>query len=192
MKLSAIIKSLEQKQIEKDIAEKNINEYGEILKQEKGNLQNLEKLKALIIELGNKTQKEILDYIEETVTLALQSVYGESFSFKIQVETKRDQQEVSFFVEEEGELFEPKDDTTSGGVIDVCSFALRMILWSLENPQVSPVLILDEPFKNVSKGNYIFAVSQMVKEIAKLLNLQLIYVTHEESLKENADNVIQL
>ncbi len=148
--------------------------------------------KAVVIKVGEETQKEIKQYIEDSVTFALQTVYGSAYHFVVQFKyDKRDQAEVKFFLSRNGKLYEPRKDTISGGATDVCAFSLRMVLYTLEDPDPSPVLILDEPFKNVSKG-YIPFVSEMVKELANMLELQLIISTHTDEIIELADNIIYL
>jgi DNA repair exonuclease SbcCD ATPase subunit len=148
--------------------------------------------KAVVIKVGEETQREIKQYIEDSVTFALQTVYGSAYHFVVQFKyDKRDQAEVRFFLNKNGKLYEPRKDTISGGATDVCAFSLRMVLYTLEDPDPSPVLILDEPFKNVSKG-YIPFVSEMVKELANMLELQLIISTHTDEIIELADNIIYL
>jgi DNA repair exonuclease SbcCD ATPase subunit len=148
--------------------------------------------KSVIIKVGQEIQDEIKSYIEDSVTFALQTVYGSEYHFVVQFKyDKRDQSEVTFFLSKKGKLYEPRKDTISGGATDVCAFSLRMVLYTLEEPDPSPVLILDEPFKNVSKG-YIPFVSEMVKELANMLELQLIISTHTDEIIELADNIVYL
>ena len=148
--------------------------------------------KSVVIKVGQETQDEIKNYIEDSVTFALQTVYGSQYHFVVQFSyDKRDQSEVTFFLSKNGKLYEPRKDTISGGATDVCAFSLRMVLYTLEEPDPSPVLILDEPFKNVSKG-YIPFVSEMVTELAKMLELQLIISTHTDEIIELADNIVYL
>jgi DNA repair exonuclease SbcCD ATPase subunit len=191
MTTAQLEKIINAKETELQLAIERQKQIKYSLEQEKEELLDYEKIKSLVVELGNKTQQDIFTYIEETVTLALHSVFGNDFNFKIVSETKRDQQEVSFFIEHKGNLLEPKNNTMSGGVIDICSLALRVIAWSLENPQSSPIFFLDEPLKNPSKG-FRPQVSQFIKELADLLNIQIIFVTHVDEFISNTDNVFYL
>ena len=148
--------------------------------------------KAAVIKVGEETQKEIKQYMQDAVTFALQTVYGSEYHFVVDFQyDKRDQAEVKFFLSKNGKLYEPRKDTISGGATDICAFSLRMVLYTLEDPDPAPILILDEPFKNVSKG-YVPFVSEMVKELANMLNLQLIICTHTDEIIELADNIIYL
>ena len=192
MNIDQINQILNEKSLQLKLANETIrNNKINIIKIKKLSTQ-LHKIKEILFKVGKDTQQELKKYIEETTTLALQSVYGEEFSFVMHFNyDKRDQFEVKFYIKENEILLEPRDNECSGGQIDVCAFALQMICLTLEQEGFIPILIQDEPFKNVSK-NYIPAVGQMVKDICKLLNLQIIMVTHITEFIENADNVIHL
>ena len=78
------------------------------------------------------------------------------------------------------------EDAAGGGVVDVVCFALRVVAWSLS--QTSPVLILDEPFKWVSMGLRPIC-GQLLRGISDRLGLQIIMVTHDPELVEQADRI---
>ena len=191
MSIKRLVKTLEEKNTELQLYLNRYKDYSKKITVCGNHLTNLELSKNIIIELGNKTQENVLNYIENTVTLAIQSVFGDEFKFKITADVKRDQQEIYFFIEHNDNQVEPKEDTMSGGIIDLCSFALRIIYWSLENPRSMPVILLDEPFKHVSEG-FRNQVSSFVSELSKLVGIQIIMVSHSENLIQNADNVIYI
>lgn len=190
--IEEIIDHLKELQTEYSLARKKHSKNVLAIAKEKKAIEVLEKCKAVLIKVGEDTQKELKKYIEETTTLALQSVYGDDYEFTIEFDySKRDQVEIYFFIRHLGIKLEPRKDTCGGGVIDVCSFALRMICLTLEEPDVAAVLILDEPFKNVS-AKFIPLVGQMIVDTADLLKLQIIMVTHIEGFIETADNLIYI
>jgi len=148
--------------------------------------------KIVLLKVGEETQQEVKQYIEDSVTFALQTVYGSEYHFVVLFHyDNRDQTEVKFFLDKNGKLYEPRKDTISGGATDICAFSLRMVLYTLENPDPASIFILDEPFKNVSKG-YLPFVSEMIKELSNMLNLQLIISTHTDEIIDLADNIIHL
>lgn len=132
------------------------------------------------------SQEEFKAVIEELVTEALQSVYGDTYSFEIESKIQRNQPEVYFHVIIDGEKFSIKNDELGGGVVDVVSFALRVALWAINNPRTDNVLILDEPLKNLDSERLI-SIGNMIKEISQSLGLQFIIVTHETQLAEISD-----
>jgi DNA repair exonuclease SbcCD ATPase subunit len=187
-----VIELLNERAIQVKLATEALQNNRITIAKEKSIIKNLQKAKAIIIQVGEQTQHEVKKYIEETVTLALQSVYGNDYEFVIEFSyDKREQFEVSFYIRYLKILLEPRKDTCGGGIIDVCSFALRLICLTLEKKNIASVLILDEPFKNVS-SNYLPAVGQMVVDICELLNLQIIMVTHIDGFIETAGNIIYL
>ena len=93
MNIDKITKILEAKNTELNIAINEREKTKTIIKQKKEHLLSLEKLQSLIIEIGQKSQQEVIGYMEETVGLAIKSIFGEEYDFKIEFEVKRDQTE---------------------------------------------------------------------------------------------------
>jgi len=146
--------------------------------QTKLKLERLNKCKAIVIEAGVNTQGELKEIIENIITTALQSVYGFKYKFVVQFTyDKRDQLEATFFIDKNGLLLEPRKDTIGYGVVDVCSFGLKMVIWVLQNSRTDPIMVFDEPFKNVGKAAIPF-VSEMVKKISDMMGVQFIIATH--------------
>lgn len=192
MNINSILSILNEKATELKLANDSVRKSKIAIAKEKKLIEQLQQVKAIVIQIGEDTQNEIKEYIEETVTLALQSVYGDDYEFIMKFDyTKREQFEVYFYIKHLGIELEPRKDTCGGGVIDICSFALRMVCLTLEEPNIASILILDEPFKNVS-AKFIPAVGQMVVDVAELLTLQIIMVTHVDGFIETADNIIYL
>lgn len=192
MNLDNLIKVLNEKYTELKLATDAISKNKIAIAKEKKSIEVLQKSKAVLIQIGQKTQEKIKNYIEETVTLALQLVYGEDYEFILEFDyTKREQFEINFFIKHLGIRLEPRKDTCGGGVIDICSFALRLICMSLEDEKIAAVLLLDEPFKNVS-AKYLPAVGQMVVDIGNLMNIQIIMVTHVDGFIETANNIVYI
>ena len=190
MNFQQVYEFLNEKATELKLALDAVSKNKIAIAKEKRFIETLQKVKSILIQVGEDTQNEIKEYIEETVTLALQSVYGDDYSFLMKFDyTKREQFEIYFYVRHLGINLEPRKDTCGGGVIDVCSFALRLVCLTLEEPNVITVLILDEPFKNVS-AKFIPSVGQMVVDVAELLSLQIIMVTHVDGFIETANNII--
>ena len=147
---------------------------------------NLQEARIIIAETGKVTQTQLKILIEEMVTTALHSVFEEDYQFVINFDIKRNRPEAKISLKIRGEEADPKD-SVGGGVLDIASFALRVVLYSIQNPKSDNVLILDESFKFLH-GN-IENVSKMLKELSKKLNIQFIIVSQIEELSENADKV---
>lgn len=192
MDIPQLKKELDRKVLELEILEADSSKLTIAIAQNKHRIEILEKCRLLILQVGNDTQNELKNIIESTVTLALQSVYGFKYKFMVKFNyDKRDQLEVSFFIDKNGLILEPRKDTVGYGLVDICSFSLRMVMWMLGNPQTHAIMIMDEPFKNI-RPNMIIRAYEMVKQISEMLSMQFIIATHIDEMIENADTVHQI
>lgn len=147
---------------------------------------NLQKARIIISEAGKYTQSYLKDYIEEMVTTALEAVFEEDYKFIIDFDIKRNKPEAKISLKIHGEEVDPKD-SVGGGVLDVASFALRIVLWSIQNPKSNNVIILDECFKFLH--GRLENASLLVKKLSKDLGIQFIIVSQIEDLSQYADKV---
>lgn len=151
---------------------------------------HLVKAKWLLTEVQRQTQETFKSKVEELVTMAIKSVYEDrEFGFELIFEDKRNQMEVRPVVYEvidgRKDVFEDIENEMGGGIVDIISFALRIVLWSLEKPRSRNIIILDEPMKNM--GDLVIMGGNMLKEVAHKLGFQLIIVTHDPVLIDIAD-----
>ena len=145
------------------------------------------KARWILAEIAKETQKNFQVKVESLVTSAIRAVFEERpFQFKLIFEQKRNKFECKPVIVEGDYEYEPKDEL-GGGIIDLISFAFRVVLWHLENPKSRNVFVLDEPMKFVGKGDLLMRAGRMIKEISHRLGFQIIMVTHEPELAEIAD-----
>jgi DNA repair exonuclease SbcCD ATPase subunit len=123
--------------------------------------------------------------IEGLCTQALQTIFGEKYVFHVETKVSRNKPEMYFTHTIDGKERSFRDDT-GGSVVDVASFALRLIAWAIQKHRTEPVMLLDEPFKNVDKVRLEY-VGDVINELGELLGLQFGLVTHEEQLIQAAD-----
>ena len=143
-----------------------------------------EQAQVIIQEIAERTQKEIQFHIEEIVTTALEAVFDNPYSFRMDWSIKRGKVECAFYLERDGKRYTPLS-SVGGGVIDVASFALRIAMWSLQRPRSRPVIILDEPFRFLSRDLQPRAAS-IVKTLSDRLGIQFIIVTHSPFFEQAA------
>jgi DNA repair exonuclease SbcCD ATPase subunit len=136
--------------------------------------------------VARETQIEVAAYIESMVTLAIQSVFQDrDYRFLVKQVQRKNRTEVELMVQDgKKEPYYPEDEQ-GGGLIDIISFALRVVLWSLQPKRSRNVLILDEPFRFT--GAYVEVAGKMLKEVSQKLGLQIIMVTHSIELANLAD-----
>ena len=147
----------------------------------------LEKSKISVIELAKQSQQITKEHIEKIVTHALQTVYDDEFEFVMEIDQKRDQQEVKFFVKtKDNILLELRKDVTAAGVLDTVAIGLKLAIFSLDS-NAEPIMFHDEPMKNL--GDFIRLGGQVLKSISKSLGIQSFIITHDDRLKEIGDKV---
>ncbi len=153
--------------------------------------EELRESQAILQSVAQATQKELEYHVGEPVALAMASVFPDPYTFHIDFETKNNRSVacISFGREGSDERIDPLR-SSGGGPIDVTVFGLRVSLWSLEKPRSSPVILMDEPFRYVSRDLQVLA-SMMLKEISRRFGLQFVLVTHEVTLVEQADKVFE-
>lgn len=148
------------------------------------------KAKWILVEVSKKTQENLKKNIDKLVNLCLNEVFPDrNFNFKTEFQIKRNKMECEFLVEVDGHEYSPKDDM-GGSILDIISFALRIILWSMEKPRSRNVIIMDEPFR--FSGRLITNAVTMVKELSEKLGIQFIINTHSDELIDIADRSWQV
>lgn len=151
---------------------------------------DIEQAQAIIQIVAQKTQEELEYRLSEIVSLALAAVFDDPYKLKVNFVIRRGKTECDLLFEKNNEIFDPLT-SSGGGAIDIASMALRIAIWSLTQPKTRNVLILDEPFRFLSR-EYQVKASVMLKELSKKLKLQIIMVSHSEFLIEGADKIFQI
>ena len=130
--------------------------------------------------------------VELLVTQGLRDIFDDpTIQFNINFITKRNQVEAEFDLSRvdtnpiRGEIL----ITYGGGIADVISISLRIIIMQLMN--LKGPLILDEPGKNVS-AQHVGAFGKFLTEVSKQFDRQIILITHNEKLMEFATNTIEV
>ncbi len=134
--------------------------------------------------VSQQTQEELKFNIESIVSSALGAVFDDPYTFTADFETKRNKTECVLSFERDGQKINPLKGAGFGAV-DVASFALRLSLWSLSTNRTAPVMLLDEPFKNLSRDLQ-YKAGQMVKLLSEKLSMQFIIVTHATDIIESS------
>ena len=136
---------------------------------------------AEIIRIAGRKVQMILEYrISKLVTEALKTVFPDPYEFQMQFLTKGGRIEAKIILTKDGEEFDPMS-ATGGGVVDVVAFALRIGCYLISQPRTRPTIILDEPFRFVSKDLQP-RIRLMLDKISSELGIQFLIVTHEEIL----------
>ena len=201
MAVEALLKNLkddiEQKKAEynnqkgqKEQLEKNKKEIINDLEQCRDKIDLLDQVNIYLQQVSDYARQQAKEQIEALVTQALQFVFGEQFSFEVEIEEKRSRPAAEFYVVSEYEDQKIKNrpqNARGGGVVDVVSLALRVaVLQTFSRPKILGPLVLDEPTKHVSE-EYITQVTKFLKNVSEMYGRQIIVVTHQQHLSQVAD-----
>ncbi len=183
---------LERLKGQRDVLEKNIKRSRSRIKTLKKKHQCAKEAQRYIQTAAKSTQEFLQFHLTDIATLAMSSVFPQPYTMYLDFIPKRGRSEATLSFGRSGsdERLNPMK-SSGGGPVDVASFALRVALWFLHQPQRRNVLILDEPFRFVSRGLR-EKTSTMLKELSQKLQIQVIMVTHDSSLVECADRVIHV
>lgn len=149
----------------------------------------LNKALWVVTEVQKNTQQRFKEKIEGLVTMAIKSVYDRPFGFEIVFKKERDrlvcQPLIYEIVNGEKEYYDDAEDELGGGLADVCSIALRIVLWTMETPRSRPFFLLDEPGKNL--GALLPLFGEILRKLSHELGIQFLIITHDEDLLLVAD-----
>ena len=126
--------------------------------------------------VAKKVQQKVHAQVAAVVGKCLSAVFGGDYAFEIEFTAKRGKTEAKVWLLKDSRRSDPRDD--SGGVRDVVSLGLRLAKLLMERPTKRRMLILDEPFKGVSK-KYRPKVAELIERLSKELKVQFLITTHD-------------
>lgn len=153
---------------------------------------DLERVSLLLNGLGEAKQQQAQATIEDLVTRGLRTIFDESLSFHIVASSKGKSSVVDFLVRTtlpSGVVDTPVMDARGGGLAATVGFLLRVVVLMLRTQgRGSQLLVLDETFAHVSE-DYLPGIAEFLRQVVDHSGVQIILVTHQETLVENADTV---
>lgn len=186
MKTLNELKAYHQRQVgKKEQIELDVSHLNDKLKVNRKHVKNLERAHEIVRIVGEETQTQLKYHISDITSLALSSVFENPYNLVLNFEKRRGKVECDLLFERNGEMIKPKR-AAGYGSMDIASLALRIACWNIQTPTRRAVIILDEPFRHLSK-KYHETASQMIKELSDKLGIQFIITTHIEALAAYAD-----
>jgi len=154
-------------------------------------LKSLDEAIEIVQMVSKEVQVTITRSVETIVDAALADIMDGKYRFRFEFVQRRNKTEVDMWlIDSAGNKTNPMEDN-GGGVRLMLAFALRVACWRLRAKASDSVFLLDEPMTWVDKTR-LSAFGKFIKELSEKLLVQFIIITHEPSLKEIADNVIDL
>ena len=139
------------------------------------------------------TRDQIKNAFEDIVTHALNYIYeSDQYSFHLVFGRRGNLQELDFAVQdpEKTEPFDPLT-TDAGGTLNIISLALRVVLMEVASPKIKGFILCDESFASLSP-EHVEQASLFLKEINQKMNRQIIAISHQTGMLDNADNLIEI
>ena len=175
----------------RQVHERSIEKWSKTIKRKKIRLKRLEEARFILTEVTRQTQVHFQSQVESLVTKAIRAVYDRPLEFKLEFIRKANKLQCIPKITEGGNEFDLEFDK-GGGLIDIVSFAFRVVLWSLQDPRSRPIFPLDEPMRFVGKGVLLDRAGAILRQMSHELGLQLIIVTHEPQLTRIADRAFRV
>jgi len=149
---------------------------------------NALKARKVIQKVAQDTQQELEYHVSNLVTMAEHAIFDDPYNFEIEFVQRRNKTECDLWFSRNDVRQDPMS-SAGGGALDVASFALRCSFWALNRTR--PVIVLDEPFKFLSRDLQEKA-SQMIKSVSEKLHIQFIIVSHIDELIGSADKIFRV
>ncbi len=147
-----------------------------------------EEARIILQSAAKTTQQNIEIHFSDLVSKAFEIVFDDPYVFKPEFVEKRNKTECELWFQKGDTKLRPSF-SSGGGVKNIASFALRLAYWKLEN--CSPVIILDEPFKDIS-ASLLPRASEVLRYVSEGFGIQLIIVTHIKEIASKADKTFQV
>ena len=136
-----------------------------------------EEAQRILQTVAATVQQEAHSRIAGVVSRCLEYVFEDPYEFRIEFEEKRGRTEANLVFVRNGNVLDPLQ-ASGGGAIDVASFALRLACLVLSRPALRRLLVLDEPFKNLSAA-YRPKISSLLGALSAEMGVQILMVTHD-------------
>lgn len=181
-----------QKLAKKEYIEKEVNKKEESIKKLTDEIDILKKVILVLTESSNVARQVAKNHFEKIITEALRYVtQSNDYEFVIQEMTERSKASYEFFIKTtvngQESLQSPKD-ANGGGFVDIISVAAKYAYLELFNdPRIQcGTVFLDEPGKMIDEQRSI-KFAEYIKELGRSYNKQTIMITHNDNLKDIAD-----
>lgn len=186
------VQTLREKRSEVNSALKN---QENLILRNKEKLKEIEELKLAHVKAIGVMDKAIqiisangIGKIESVVSDGLKLVFEDDL--QLIIERKEGVRGDSYkLLVKKGDIIGPPIDTFGGGVVNVISFLLRVIM--IQRFKLSKFMALDESFNNLSSG-HTDKLSKMLKTLCDEHGYTILLVTHQPSFTVHADAVYEV
>lgn len=141
--------------------------------------------------IGDQKKQATVEVFERVVTAAIKEVFNFDYKFAILFDSDGKRVSTKFKLIDLNNNELDIMDSVGGGLVDIISFTLRVLILASAKPKRSQILFMDECFRCVSP-QYRDKVGLLLKSLADKLNMQFVLITHQEELLQSADIAYEL
>jgi len=138
---------------------------------------------------SQQLQTQLQDEVSRFVSWGLRTIWGDEKNFTLNFQLANNQIAAEMLLNDL-----PFKASQSGGVLDAVSYLLR--LWTVIKCNqlgiVDKVLLLDEPFPQLSSGRLQSRMADLLAKLSKEFEVQCLFITHSPQLAKTADRVYQV
>ncbi len=191
MTIQEFREDLRKRKTENEILKKQVSEIEEEMSQNVRKYGCVKDALKIIEGIALERRNKLKDGICNVVTETIKTLYGDEYRFDMSYEEKnnRSSLEMSVIREYEGNEVKRQMEGFGGGVADSVSVPLKMMV--LKGSETGDILILDEAFKHAD-SDVVERVGEFLKEISNRLGIQVILITHHESILQYAEKGFHL
>jgi len=172
---------------EYSILEKRLGKERSALKAAEKEMEVTKEAHAILTEVMCEAQQEAVAFIASVSTKLQQQVFGTAYEVAFRSSMERGRPALTPVLLKGGMEVSP-GDASGGGVLDIMSLGFRLGLWAISVDKPSNIFLLDEPGKFLDLER-VPLFGEALKRMVDHLGLQVIMVTHLQSLAEMADKV---
>jgi DNA repair exonuclease SbcCD ATPase subunit len=147
-------------------------------------LRNQRRAQQIAQQVAQQIQNAAHSHIADMVSQCL-TVFDQPYAFRVRFVRLRGRTEARLTLERDGLIIDDPLHSSGGGVVDVAAFALRLSCLVLQRPAPRRLLVLDEPFRFVSRS-YRTQLRDLLVTVARRLGVQVVLVTHDPLLEAEA------
>jgi len=165
------------------VAERRCDEERQKLTAAEDRLVYIEEAQQVAQQAAQQVQQRAHNQIAGVVSRCLETVfYDADYGFKIRFDKKRGRTEVVLILMKDGHEVEDPLNGDSGAACDIAALALRLSCLVLAKPKLRKLLVMDQPFGNVS-AEYWQNTRLLLEGLSKDFGVQIIMVTHNPKLQ---------
>lgn len=142
--------------------------------------EDAESARKLLQGVASTVQQKAHGQIASVVSRCLEAVFDDPYEFRVVFAEKRGRTEADMQFVKGGNLVDPMT-ASGGGVVDVAAFAARLARLMLSRPARRRLLVLDEPFRFVSR-DLRPRVRELMETLSSEMEVQFVLVTHDPQL----------